>query len=392
LKHTVNHRKLLEVDYSKKKQFDELASNHTSDVNQFNSQDMHSENKNNSYSKDVDKKLEQYSRSDETLILNKVDENTDLSDKSVNLSLKDEKKQIISLKKSNSNEVYNQIDEPRVKNPQKDKPSGEDILKRPNGNNIKQNNSNNNQASNKLSQKIISGREIINDTRTVTNIDERHISKNLEKTQTSNQKSVSTKVEEGKNVIDVKKIWQAETEAGGNEKQKAIDKDYNETESFNCLKIPNEEGKESFFKTKKFKLLLAILIAIALILILAAIIGGLIFYFLSNSSILSSYERQLILNLGNFTKMDLLYRASRFNVKTQSTHNQYGIYDHKDNGPSFGRNYDVLISNIPRTISCSSNFCNTYNCETVSPSVSKSYLAGSENFLLLDYEVYQVFN
>jgi hypothetical protein len=84
--------------------------------------------------------------------------------------------------------------------------------------------------------------------------------------------------------------------------------------------------------------------------------------------------------------------AQRFNVRSQPNHNQYGIYDHKDNGPSFGRNYDILISNEPNTISCTSNFCTTYNCGIVSTSVSKSYLAGSENFLLLDYEVYQVLN
>ena len=87
-----------------------------------------------------------------------------------------------------------------------------------------------------------------------------------------------------------------------------------------------------------------------------------------------------------------VHNSSRHVIK----HPKHAIFSEKNNGPIFGKGYDIYISN-----NCNVNnnsFCNlgisySLNNSAKSESIeSKSYLAGNVNFKVSEYEVFQIFD
>ena len=63
-----------------------------------------------------------------------------------------------------------------------------------------------------------------------------------------------------------------------------------------------------------------------------------------------------------------------------------GIYYRSNCGPAFGYGNDLYISNNANTIPCGSYLGNTYQCP--GPGQQRTFLTGTINFTVTDYEVF----
>jgi hypothetical protein len=236
-------------------------------------------------------------------------------------------------------------------------------------------------------------------------------------------------------------------------------------EGFSDLNEPKSTSNVPFLKTSRGKAVLAAAIIVPTLLVAGGLAGGLAYYFTRfDSTIMTSKEKEMLMNLGKFSSMNLIYRAStdgfhafqfhdkcdnitnivavfkshrnnvfggytsvgfdstggsksdseaflfllrnnnvtlapgeRFNIRNNSQGQNCAIYDYYNYNPIFGCGHDLYIESRPDVNSGSHTwFCYSYECSSTfnnsafPTSESQKYLAGTYNFVVLDFEVYKV--
>jgi hypothetical protein len=96
----------------------------------------------------------------------------------------------------------------------------------------------------------------------------------------------------------------------------------------------------------------------------------------------------------DISKKGFLFSITNSTKHLQFNHDQKSIYSDPDCGPTFGSGYDLHISNECNNNNSSfSRLGNTYKIKEgakVETDDSKTYLAGSSNFKVVEYEVYKI--